>query len=304
MLTREMDSIARPAAIDAAEAGVRPGVRVELPRRHGAFTPPSVSGPWPPKPLASICPDSDPSELRAAVDWVREKVGWFHSVDLPGGVRTPGSRGWARRAEMFGIPGLVDGRRVLDLGAMEGGDTFHAESCGASVTAMDVDNYFGYDLGHNAAWDSIVDDYLDAASRGPEEEAVWLNAKRLGFELCRRARGSSAERISGSVYDLDPSAHGRFGVVFCFGLLYHLRHPLLALDRIRSVAEGPVLVNTQTSASGENRLDFFVNTWRERYTNWFVPTPACFIDLLSSSGFTSLEVVDVNERATAVVCGV
>ena len=41
--------------------------------------------------------------------------------------------------------------------------------------------------------------------------------------------------IRDSVYDLTPEKYGRFDLVLFFGVLYHLRNPLLALDRIRQI---------------------------------------------------------------------
>ena len=44
-----------------------------------------------------------------------------------------------------------------------------------------------------------------------------------------------------SLYDLDPDRFGRFKIVFCFGLLYHLRYPLLGLDRIAALADEVII---------------------------------------------------------------
>ena len=35
-----------------------------------------------------------------------------------------------------------------------------------------------------------------------------------------------------SVYDLNPKTFASFDLVFFFSVLYHLRHPLLALEKI------------------------------------------------------------------------
>lgn len=281
------------------------GASLELSARHESFTPPTDLGEWPPRRLDGIGPGSGPEELSRAVEWVGELAGWFHSIDLPGGVTTPGGRGWESRARAFDFARRMPGARVLDLGAMEGGDSFAAEAAGAdTVTACDVDNYFGYDLGRNSAWDHVVDRYLAARARGPEHEWAFMNAKRLGFELCSRARGSKALRVSGSVYDLDPRVHGTFDVVCCFGLLYHLRHPLLAIDRLRAVTESCLLVNNQVAGTGSGRLAYFDQTWRGSHTNWFVPTPECFLEMLSSSGFCRLEVVGQSATSLSVVCHV
>ena len=52
------------------------------------------------------------------------------------------------------------------------------------------------------------------------------------------------KRLKLSVYDLDPEQHGEFDLVFNYGLLYHLRHPLLSLDRVRRVCRGALVLET------------------------------------------------------------
>jgi hypothetical protein len=60
-------------------------------------------------------------------------------------------RSWEKRAKIFNIHNRVKGKSFLDVGAMEGGDTFAAEDAKAArITAFDVDNYFQYDLRLNA----------------------------------------------------------------------------------------------------------------------------------------------------------
>lgn len=281
------------------------GSRIDLPVRHREFRP-DLSGKMSRSVDFSHLRDAPPHEVKAAIDWIEEKVGWFHSIDLKDGITTPGGRGWEERRKLFSIYETVKGKTVLDIGAMEGGDTFCAEDAGASsVTALDVDNYFEYDLGLNAAWDYTVDRYLQINRENPENEWVFLNSKRFGFELCRQVRHSRAERISGTVYDLCPSRHGMFDVVYCFGLLYHLRHPVLALDRIAAVTKDKLFICSQIFdgyAPYANTMLYYNDTWRGSYTNWFVPTPQALIDMASSSGFRRIEVVAATPAQLALVC--
>jgi len=246
-----------------------------------------------------------PPEVAAAVSWVAENVGWFHSVDLLNGSATPGHKAWRARARIFNTAELVRGKTLLDVGAMEGGDTFAAEEAGARATAYDVDNYLEYDLGLNAAWEYAVEQYLQARAAGREREWIFLNAKRFGFELCRQVRQSGATRISGSVYALDPLRHGCFDVVYCFGLLYHLRHPLLALDRIYAVTRELTLIQSQIFsgyAPEAGTMLFFNETWRGSYTNWFVPTPQALLDMVSSIGYRRIEVAEVTRETMSLIC--
>lgn len=309
---RGWEGRAREEAAGAASCGpnrnqrLSPGTTITPPARHLGFSPSLEAKELRPVAFPELAPGASPGAIRDAIAWVDQRVGWFHAVPLPHGIATPGSTGWAHRRRIFAIPERVRDKTVLDVGAMEGGDTFGAEDAGAAeVAAADVDHYFQYDLGRNAAWDFVVDKYLHARDAGPEAEWVFLNSKRFGFELCRTARGSRARRLCSTVYDLDPDAHGIFDVVFCFGLLYHLRHPLLALDRLASVTGQTLLVNNQVfdgPTPEANSVLFFNDTWGNSYTNWFVPSHRAFVDMLAGVGFRKIEVIESTDRSMSLAC--
>jgi hypothetical protein len=61
------------------------------------------------------------------------------------------------------------------------------------------------------------------------------------FDIVKAARGSSATAFLLSVYDLEPERLGTFDLVLFYGVFYHLKHPQLALERIRSICTGSLL---------------------------------------------------------------
>jgi hypothetical protein len=60
------------------------------------------------------------------------------------------------------------------------------------------------------------------------------------------------EHRVGSVYDLDPAVVGEFDIVLFLGVIYDLRSPFLALQRIRDVCKGVMYLESQicTDLSG------------------------------------------------------
>jgi len=109
-----------------------------------------------------------------------------------------------------------------------------------------------------------------------------------------------------SVYQL-PELRERFDIVLFMGVLYHLRHPLLALDILHEYVTRDLLVFQSMLRGGGETRDFtpdydfterahfdhpayprmyFVE---ERYagdpTNWWIPNQACAQALLRSAGF-------------------
>jgi tRNA (mo5U34)-methyltransferase len=110
-----------------------------------------------------------------------------------------------------------------------------------------------------------------------------------------------------SVYDV-ALLEERFDVVIFMGVLYHLRHPLLALDLVRAHVAGDMLI-FQSMQRGSNdvadlaedypftetgifdrpsfpKLHFIEKRYAHDPTNWFVPNRAAAEAMLRSSGFT------------------
>ena len=81
---------------------------------------------------ASVPPRMD--DLRAAV----ARQGWFHTIDLGGGIVTPGRDESPRKLGWIGLPADLSGRSVLDVGAWDGFFSFECERRGAArVVALD-----------------------------------------------------------------------------------------------------------------------------------------------------------------------
>jgi SAM-dependent methyltransferase len=136
----------------------------------------------------------------------RTGLDWYHRFEVVtgSGVVTPGRldvKGFQWRRDFVPLtPETVAGKRILDLGTYSGAFAFLLADLGADVVAVDV-----YDPDRN------------------------------GFNVVNSLRTKQVEHRRMSVYDLDPEDIGTFDVVAFYGLHYHLRHPILALERINSV---------------------------------------------------------------------
>lgn len=205
--------------------------------------------------------------------WISAKIAaepyWFHRIRLPGGLETPG---WSDPATdklpYFGLPADLSGLRVLDIGCAEGFFSFEAERRGAREVVA-------------------IDSLADSVRR---------------FNLCAAALGSRATAHLASVYTLSPETMGTFDMVLFFGVLYHLKHPWLALERIRSVTSGTLLF--QSLVEDEPKLQspalarfhphgIMSGPNREHWdpTVFWVPNPRACIDLLSATGFVNVQIV-------------
>lgn len=155
---------------------------------------------------------------------------WYHTLELAPGVVTPGWFDTRKALAQLPFPASLAGKRCLDVATFDGFWAFEMERRGADeVVAIDLVD------ASEADWpvgsDPSVIQAIGERKRAGE-----------GFELARDALGSSVERLEMNVYDLDAEAVGEFDFVYLGSLLIHLRDPVRALERVRSVCRGRLLV--------------------------------------------------------------
>ena len=120
------------------------------------------------------------------------------------------------------------------------------------------------------------------------------------FNICRAALGSKATAYLCNVYDLTPKAFGTFDLVMLFGVLYHLRNPLLALERIHAICTGNLLVQTLSGELSEapdvphaRFYPFGMQSGSKENplfdpTVFWVPNVACVKAMVQSVGFVDV----------------
>src|SRR5437899_3009888 len=77
---------------------------------------------------------------------------WYHTVDVGGGLVTPGSYDYRETIGQFGFPENMSGMTVLDVGSATGFFAFEFERRGARVVSVelpslrDLDRFPGQDV--------------------------------------------------------------------------------------------------------------------------------------------------------------
>ena len=201
-----------------------------------------------------------------------EELPWYHVMELPGGVVTPGVDDPRDRLPLLGLPEDLSGLSVLDIGAWDGFFSFECERRGAArVVAAD---WFAW---HEAA-----------------------HGSKRSFELARRAHGSRVEDVEVRVEELSPERVGTFDLVLFVGVLYHLRDPMRALEAVASVTAGRLILETHVDLTLRRRpaAAFYPATELEGdHTNWWGPNPAAVEGMLRAVGFDEARKVFPRSRA-------
>lgn len=222
---------------------------------------------------------------RLSPDEIRERAAalgsWFHNIDLDGVQTAPDhflndypNVKW----KMFqhAIPEDLSGKSVLDIGCNAGFYSIEMKRRGADrVVGVDFD-----------------DRYLEQARFAAEVKGADIEFRKL------------------SVYDVAQLGE-TFDIVLFMGVLYHLRHPLLALDLIHDHVAGDLLI-FQTMQRGSNeeypvrgdydffeqahfnepgypKMHFIEHDYARDWTNWWAPNAAASMAMLRSAGFEILE---------------
>ncbi|HEY0142111.1 MAG TPA: TIGR04290 family methyltransferase [Thermoanaerobaculia bacterium] len=210
---------------------------------------------------------------------VRSLGQWFHNIDLHGVQTAPEhflgdypNVKWRNFAHA--VPADLAGKSVLDVGCNAGFYSIEMKKRGAArVVAIDSDD-------------------------------VYLNQGRFAAEV---SGFPDIEFRNMSVYDVGKLGE-KFDLVIFMGVLYHLRHPLLALDTLYEHAVGDMLLfqSMQRGSKDVVPVDENYQFWdtahfeqdgyplmyfiERRYandpTNWWVPNRACVEAMLRSAGFT------------------
>ena len=203
---------------------------------------------------------------------------WFHNLRL-NGIQTAPDHFLGDYPEIKfagfrdAIPADLTGKSVLDIGCNAGFYSLEMKRRGASrVVGIDSDERY-------------------------------LRQARLAAEVT----GAEVEFRRLAVWDVALLGE-KFDLVIFMGVLYHLRHPLLALDLIHEhVARDLLLFQSMQrgsrevvpvdpdydfndespfDAAGYPRMHFVEKRYSHDETNWWIPNRACVEAMLRSSGFS------------------
>jgi tRNA (mo5U34)-methyltransferase len=204
-------------------------------------------------------------------------VEWYHTIELPYGVTTPGLTDHRRQVPSYGLPQDMRGMRALDIATFDGFWAFEMERRGANVVALDIPTVHDADIPLRVRERLLPEDNYPTGA---------------GFRLAHELLGSRVARHEASVYDVTPDDLGTFDVVFMSDLLLHLRDPQRALERVYSLVrdDGYALCaephNPEFDLLPDTPLQQLVGY--DRYV-WSIPSVTLLRCMMNVAGFGRVE---------------
>ena len=219
--------------------------------------------------------ESKGDALRLAIS----KLGpWYHDIELTPEVSTnPANKQYMASRWRFLKPFVPDdltGKSVLDIGCNAGFFSFEMKKRNAArVVGVDI-------MPHVLAQARFLSHWFKQP----------IELRELG------------------VYDIE--SLGQFDVVVFIGVLYHLRHPLYALEKVASVCRETMYLqsllrgDTRDFEPAENypfneegaferpefpRMYFIEKSFNGDESNWWVPNHSCLKAMARAAGFRKIE---------------
>ena len=218
--------------------------------------------------------DVDECTLQQHIDSLRP---WFHNLHL-NGIQTAPNHFLGDYPEVkfagfrHALPADLTGKTVLDIGCNAGFYSLEMKNRGADrVLGIDTDEH-----------------YLRQARFAAQIQGVDIEFRQL------------------AVWDVGALGE-TFDLVIFMGVLYHLRHPLLALDLIHEHVAGDLLLFQSMQRGSRDvaplkpdydfnapapfddpgfpKMHFIEHRYSHDETNWWIPNRACVEAMLRSSGF-------------------
>ncbi len=232
---------------------------------------------------------------------------WYHTVDLPHGLVTPGLYDYRQSLPCFQFPEDMSGMRVLDVGSATGFFAFEFEKRGAAVVSVELPSLYALDRFPGQDIGQIIEkieemigpqapERREGGAGRPSAEQLYFKMLEGPFEFCRKLLGARIERCYSTVYDLSPANLGPagFDLIFMGDILLHTLYPLRALAAVAPLCRGSlVIAQVMPDAPGGQPAMHYVGGDRldSDEVSWWWPNQPCFEQLLKKLGFRDVAAV-------------
>ena len=234
------------------------------------------------------------------LDGIHRLEPWFHSIELAPGVLT--------KTESVAGEQADHPRETWDI----------IKNC----LPVDLSGKSVLDVGCNAGFYSVE------AKRRSASRVLGVDAMRreiMQANFVRRALGLDIEFRAMSVYEFSAASVGRFDVTLALGLIYHLKHLVLGLEKLAAVTKDTLIVETALlpkesgilGSVSRRQAEYVVGDLRrplhtigwienppeasEASYNWFLPSLDGAVALLKAVGFRDVDVFAVHGDRAVII---
>ncbi|MEQ1887226.1 MAG: hypothetical protein ABL967_19340 [Bryobacteraceae bacterium] len=240
-----------------------------------------------------------------------ENYYWYHTVELPGGVTTPGMYDYRGTLGAFQIPADMRGMSALDVGSATGYFAFEFERRGAQVTSVDLPSLELLDRFPGQETSTLLkriqrmivpraEDKLESLVHDYSAQELHHYMLDAPFRFCAQALQSRIDRRYCTVYDLSPERLGRSGYDFVFmgDILVHTLRPFDAIVAAAHMCVGTLVIAQMMPGSAEDPPAMIYSGGASPLEDdicWWLPNEQCFVQMLKKLGFADVRVVGAHD---------
>jgi tRNA (mo5U34)-methyltransferase len=240
------------------------------------------------------------------------KYYWYHTIDLPGGLTTPGTYDYRNSLDSFRFPADMTGMEVLDVGSATGFFAFEFERRGAQVTSVEIPSLRDWDffpgespddtlkkIARDLSFNSVYHAEQLNQLTSPKSRETFYDCLLDGpFRFCHKLLNSRVKRCYSTVYNLskDNLGSGGFDLVFLGDIILHTLYPLKALAAIAPLCRGTLVMAQESKGTDSRPMMYYIGGEKrgEDAAAWWLPNGACLSQMLKKLGFQSVVEVGRN----------
>lgn len=225
---------------------------------------------------------------------------WYHTVELPDGLVTPGQYDFREALPSFPFPPDMRGMRVLDVGSATGFFAFEFARRGADVVSVELPSLEALDRFPGQTVEQMLvkirkmlaEQPAGGGAREYSAAQMYFYLLQGPFEFCRRLLGLPLRRCYAAVYDLtEANTGGAFDLVFMGDVLLHTLNPLQALATVAPLCRGTLVFSQHIPEAVDGQpavLYVGGDSLDSDEVSWWLPNKPCIVALLKKLGFRTV----------------
>lgn len=156
----------------------------------------------------------------------------------------------------------------------------------------DLNNKLVLDIGSRSGWYS-----LQCAKLGAKVHAIDIILESKDHIDLLNTLGYAIDFTLTNFLDWT----GHYDIVLFLGVLYHMKHPLLGLEKCFDLTEDLCVIESHVDDNDKNGNQSYMrfipdDSLNNDPSNWWAPSKQCIIDMCKTVGFSTVECIHYHHR--------